>query len=349
MRLWLSCGLITAALACGDADSNASHGQFPPATVETIHVEGVAFSQTLELVGQLAADEAIVVKPETAGIVQAIAFSEGQRVREGETLFTLRNAEQRAALREARAVLALASDELARTEKLSKFEVAAEAELDRARASVDAARARRDLAQVELGRMEIKAPFEGVLGARQVSPGDRVDSDTDLVSLAAVEQLKLEFTLPEVSIGVARMGMPVWIRSVAFPDERFAGEVYFVSPILDPDNRRLELKARVGNEDARLRPGMFVRIELEVEQFAGALMVPESAISFNANGPYVWQVGAESSVEQVPVELGDRQDGLVRVTNGLTPGIEIVSAGAHKLFPGAKVNSAAVDVAAEKP
>ena len=307
------------------------------------------FARTLDLVGQLAADEAIVVRAEVAGIVETVGFSEGQQVQAGDTLFTLRSAEQRAALRAAEAVLALAADELARTEKLSKFEVSAEAELDRARATLDVNRARVDLARVELERMEISAPFDGVLGARRVSPGDRIDSDTELVSLAAVQPLKLEFTLPEASIGIARQGMPVWIESVAFPDQRFRGEVYFVSPTLDPTNRRLELKARAPNEDARLRPGMFVRVELEVEQFAAALMVPESAISFDANGPYVWQVDTDAGVRQVSVELGDRSDGAVRVVRGLSAGVEIVSSGSHKLFEGARIRTPEVDVAAENP
>ena len=131
------------------------------------------------------------------------------------------------------------------------------------------------------------------MGARDVSPGDRVDSDVALVQIDAVDRLQLQFSLPGNAIALAQPGLEVFARVAAYPDERFGGAVYFISPALDTDSRRLGLKAWVPNTDGRLRPGMFARVELEVERTERALLVPESAIANDASGPYVWRLTPE--------------------------------------------------------
>jgi membrane fusion protein (multidrug efflux system) len=105
--------------------------------------------------------------------------------------------------------------------------------------------------------MSIRAPFDGVLGARLVSPGDRVSKNTGLVRIDADKRLRLSFAVPEMAVTAMRVGSPVEIAVTPWPSERFHGEVYFVAPTLDPANRRLLLKAWVPNPDRRLRPGLF--------------------------------------------------------------------------------------------
>jgi membrane fusion protein (multidrug efflux system) len=190
------------------------------------------------------------------------------------------------------------------------------------------------MARINLERTEIRAPFAGAVGARLVSPGDRVDTDTDLVQLDAVDKLRLEFSLPEAIVALARSGLPVAARVAAYPNEVFTGEVYFVSPSLDPYSRRLPLKAWILNEEGRLRPGMFARVEVEVDRVLSALVVPDSAIAYDATGTFVWRVSAEQRAERVPVDLGARQDGHVVVRSGIAAGDVIVISGNLKLFPG---------------
>jgi membrane fusion protein (multidrug efflux system) len=322
------------AVGCGSGDEAAFA---PLAIVEAEPVKARPFAERLELVGQLSARESVVLKPEIAGVIESVAFEEGEAAAADEVLFVLRSDEQRAALREARAQLALAADIFKRTEKLSKVNVSAAAELDRARAEVDAAQANVDLARINLDRTEIRAPFDGALGARRVSPGDRVDTDTELVQFDAVDDLRLEFSLPESAVALASRGLVVSARVAAYPDETFAGEVYFVSPSLDPTSRRLPLKAWIRNEDGRLRPGMFARVELEVDRTQRALVLPDSAIAYDAAGTFVWRVTQEDRAERVPVELGVRQDGHVVVRSGITAGDVVVTSGSLKLFPGIAV------------
>jgi membrane fusion protein (multidrug efflux system) len=303
-------------------------------------VEARSFSDELELVGQLAAEESVEMRPEVAGVVEKIHFREGERVERGAVLFTLRSDAERASLREAAANLALERDVYQRTLELARSQIAAEAELERARSRVEAAQAALERAEVELDRREIRAPFAGALGARQVSPGDRVDPISPLVQIDALDRLKLEFSLPESAVALARPGLAVGVQVAPYPQERFAGEVYFVSPTLDPHTRRLGLKAWVANAEGRLRPGLFASVRLEIERAEGALSVPESAIVFDSAGSFVWRLAAEGKAERVPVELGPRQSGRVVVRRGLEPGDTIVTAGTHKLFPGSPVRVA---------
>ena len=333
--LWAALALAPLlAAGCGpDADSVYE----ATAVVEATRVDPQRFAERLELVGQLTAAESVMIRPEIAGVIASVAFQEGQRVKEGDPLFTLRPGEQRAALREANAQRALALDVFKRTEALSKVNVSALSEHDRAREEVEAAEANVDMARINLERTEIRAPFDGALGARLVSPGDRVDSDSDLVQLDAVQKLRLEFSMPETAVSLARNGLVVAVRVAAYPDEVFSGEVYFVSPSLDPNSRRLPLKAWIPNEAGQLRPGMFARVEVEVDRALDALVVPDSAIAYDAVGTFVWRVDAEQRAERVPVVLGPRQDGQVVVRSGIAAGDVVVTSGNLKLFPGIAV------------
>ena len=329
--LWAALALaLPLAAGCGSGEPEYA----PSAVVEAEPIQPQRFAERLELVGQFTARESVMIRPELAGVVASVAFEEGQRVEKGDLLFTLRSGDQRAALRAADAALALALDVFKRTEALSKVKVSALSELDRARAEVDAAEALVDMARLNLERTEIRAPFAGAVGARLVSPGDRIDTDTDLVQLDAVDKLRLEFSLPEAIVALARSGLPVAVRVAAYPDEVFSGEVYFVSPSLDPYTRRLPLKAWILNEAGRLRPGMFARVEVEVDRALSALVVPDSAIAYDATGTFVWRVSAEQRAERVPVELGARRDGHVVVRKGVVAGDVIVTSGNLKLFPG---------------
>lgn len=328
--------------ACGSpAKSAHSNGGPPPVNVEVATVEAASISEIVDLVGQFEAEESVVLKPEISGVVDEVFFLEGDRVPAGEPLFHLRDGEERARLRETTAELTLAEDEYKRTKALAEKQTVSASELDRATATAESARARRDLAEVALERMVIRAPFDGVLGARHVSPGDRVSKSTELVRIDALDRLRLLFSVPEIGVNAMRVGSPVAVAVAPYPDERFAGEVYFVAPTLDPTSRRLLLKAWVANADHRLRPGLFANITLEVARRDHTLVIPESALAYDADGPFVWRAGAGDAAERVPVRIGIRERGRVEVTAGLAAGDRIVAAGTHKVAPGAVLKAVA--------
>jgi membrane fusion protein (multidrug efflux system) len=183
--------------------------------------------------------------------VQEVFFEDGDRVRTGQVPLQMRDGGRPSARSGGGADAT--EDEYARTTLAAKTPVGGRA---RSRRTAEAARARRDLAEVELDRMTIRAPFDGVLGAREVSPGDRVSKSTALIRIDAVDRLRLRFSVPELAVTAMRVGSPVVVSVAPFPGEHFAGQVYFVAPTLDPASRRLQLKG-VANGDRRLRPGLF--------------------------------------------------------------------------------------------
>lgn len=346
-RLGVLVGLLGLLSVGCDSDALDTPNGPPASVVETIRVESRLFSERIEIVGQLAAAESVVIRPEIAGVVASVEFEEGQHVRAGDVLFVLHADEQRAILRQAQASRVLADDVFDRTEALSKVQVSAASDLTRAKAGVASAKAEVDLARVDVARTQIRAPFDGALGARHVSPGDWVDSDVELVQIDAIDRLQLQFSLPEQQIALAQPGLEVTARVAAYSEERFAGEVYFISPSLDPLSRRLALKAWVANGDGRLRPGMFARVELEVDRTEHAIVLPESSIAYDTSGPFVWRVTSENLAERVGVELGPRRKGEVVVRDGIDVGDTIVTTGTHKVFAGGGIEMRTPDVAAE--
>ena len=208
-------------------------------------------------------------------------------------------------------------------------------ELERVTRELDVARAEVERERVRLEKTRIRAPFAGRLGARKVSPGNRVDSGTLLVELHATERLRLAFAMPERFAPLAHVAVPLEVAVAAYPDEWFAGEVYFVDPTVDAASRQLLLKGWVPNAQARLWPGQFARVRIEVARRDDALAVPDSALVYDGQAAFVWRVAGERKAERVAVETGLRQEGRIEIRKGVVSGDEIVVAGTNKVFPGA--------------
>jgi membrane fusion protein (multidrug efflux system) len=340
---------LVAFAACEGSQGSQRPGAPPPVMVEVDAVRKESITDVVELVGQLEAEEAVMIKSETEGTIASIEFVEGARVAGGALLFRLRDDEQKARLRETQAGLTMAQHDYERAKTLHKQQTISLAELDRAQSTWLQKQAEHDLADVMLERTEVRAPFDGILGARLVSPGDRVDRETDLVSIESVDRLRLVFSVPEIGVAVARPGISVSVRVSPLPNESFPGEVYFVAPSLDARTRRLLLKAWVPNAEGKLRPGLFANIRVQLAQREGVLTVPEAAVAYDTRGPYVWRLSQDDVAERVPVEIGIRQRGRAEiVASDLNENDRIVSAGTHKVFPGAtirKVETAAAPTA----
>ena len=340
--------LVVLCAACGEQAGSAGQPSGPPPmVVEAVTVAPETIRDEIDLVGQLESDESVVIMPERAGIIDTVEFVEGQEVKREMLLFRLRDDEERARVAEAEAQLALAEQNFRRAHALKGENVLSVAELERATSERDVARAHLDVAAVALDRTEIRAPFDGVLGRRMVSPGDRVTPErfgggegTGLVQIDAVANLKLIFTVPEIAVPAVRRDMPFVVSVAPFPGESFPGQVYFMAPALDPQNRRLVLKGRVPNPDRRLMPGMFANIRVEAAKYENALVVPESALVHEGEGVFVWRLDEAGAAQHVAVETGVRIGGRIQITSGLRPGDRVVTAGTHKLSPGAPIRVA---------
>lgn len=350
--LALALALVCACGAQDPAGPGASggpggHGPRPPA-VEVVTLQPESFRQRAGLLGELRAVESVVVKPEIAGVIEEIGFVEGERVAMGSVLFQLRDDEQTARLNESAAQRALAEDEFGRTRRLASRNVAAEIQLERDRAEVAVARAREERYRAELERTRIRAPFDGRVGARMVSPGARVTPEDPLVRIDAMDPMELVFTIPEAALPLARMGAEFELEVASYPGRKFPGAISFVAPTVESANRRILIKGRVPNPEHVLLPGMFATVDAELGE-REAFLVPEEAIVTDPEGFFVWRIGADDGAERVPVEVGSRQGPRVEVKAALEPGDRIVSAGTHKVREGEKVTPVASTAAPAAP
>jgi membrane fusion protein, multidrug efflux system len=331
--------LLLAALCLGACKRGAGPGGFsmPPPVVEVVTITPETVRDTVTLVGQLDSEHSVELRPEIDGVVESIDFVEGQSVKRGDVLVSLRDAEQRARAREARARAKLAGELFARIQQLSAKEVSAKVEFDKASAELEVARAEAELRDVELAKTKVLAPFDGVVGVRLVSPGERVRRSTKLVRIDALDRLQLVFAVPEIGVPFVRRGMPVTITVKPFPELRFAGEVFFVSPTLDATTRRLTLKAWVPNPDRKLQPGLFANLEVQLAERPNAIVVPDAALLVDQGGSFVWRIGEDGKARRVPVEVGLRKASRVELTGALSAGDRIVSAGTQKVTEGGLV------------
>lgn len=328
--------------AGGKAKPVAAGGeQAAPVVVET-HVVGVrALADDVAAVGSLVSNESVVLRPEVSGRISAIRFRDGEPVRRGEVLIEFDAAVQRAELQQARAGLTLAESDFRRTQDLFARGFVSRSSLDNARAQLEVARAGVALAQAKLERMQIRAPFAGVVGIRSVSPGDFVKDGEAMINLEDIATLKVDFRLPELYLDRVRPGQAVELASDAFPGEIFAATVEAIDPLVDAQGRALRLRASLANPDMRLRPGVFARVRLVLAERADAVVVPEAAlVPAPGDTRFVYRV-AGGKAQRVEVKTGARRDAMVEIVDGLEAGAVVVTAGQLKLRDGAPVKLAA--------
>ncbi|MCC6766643.1 MAG: efflux RND transporter periplasmic adaptor subunit [Deltaproteobacteria bacterium] len=335
-------GLLLALSGCSRSGETAPAGP-PPPVVEVVTVTPRALANEADLLGQLNAVQQVTVRSEVSGIVAAIEFREGEAVHRGQLLFRLRDDEQVARRHEAETALRLADANHRRMQDLSHDGIVAPSQLDDATAQLEAARARLEVARVAVDRTRITAPFDGYAGHRLVSLGARIEPENDLVTVESIADLELAFQLPELAMPLARVGVPVDIRVAPYPDRVFSGAISFVAPSLNPQNRRLLVKARIPNPDLTLRPGLFATVEARLGTRENVLAVPDSAVVYGSTGAFVWRIDAAQKAVPVDVALGLRRHGIVEVTSGLRAGDVVVVAGTNKLAPGIGVEAVAAD------
>jgi len=288
-------------------------------------------------VGTLRADESVVIRPEIAGRIAEIRFDEGQSVKKGALLATLDSSEVRAQLASAQAQATLDAQRLERAEDLHKKNFISRQALDEAHSNNARSQASRAEAQAKVAKSEIRAPFSGVAGLRQVSQGAYVAAGTDIARLEKIDQLKLDFRVPEIYLARLKTSQQVKVQVDAYADESFSGTIYAIEPALDEATRTVLIRARVANADQKLRPGMFGRVQLQLAVREKAVWVPEQAIVPKGQDAFVFRV-ADGKVELVKVQTGARKVGEVEIRNGVAAGDLIVTEGTQRIGPGSPVS-----------
>lgn len=310
----------------------------PSVAVRVSKVERVALPLELAALGTLRSEESVVIRPETAGRIVSIAFQEGRRVERGAVLVYLDDSIQLADLEQARAGLALSQASYARATELRAEGFISHRTKEEAENALEVARSAVAQAQARLARTRVHAPFSGTLGLRSVSIGDYVKEGQEIVSLEAIDSMKVDFQLPEVYSPRVKVGQALRVTVDAVEGESFEGRVSAVSPLFDRNTRSVVVRASVVNRAGQLRSGMFARVSLPMAQAQDSLVIPESALIPESGGQYVSKVDNGRAV-RVAVEIGRRHLGNVEVLHGLSDGDTVVTQGQFKLKEGSAVRS----------
>lgn len=320
-------------------------GGMPAMQVVVVEAKAQPVTESLSLIGSIAANEMVEIKPETEGIVQEILFDEGKAVEKGQLLIRLDDTKLGASVAEAESNFKLSTANFERAKILIKDKMISPQEFDQASATFDLNRATLELKKRQLRDARIVAPFAGVTGARHVSPGQVITKDTELTTLVDLDPVKVEVNVPERYLQQLKIGQALEFSVAAFPGEKFRGDVYFISPQINENLRTALVKARIPNADYKLRGGMFASLDLTLQVRDSAIVIPEPAIMSNGDNFSVFVVDAESKAQVRPVQVGIRLAGRAEILKGLNAGEKVVVEGVQKLGPGSPVKLAPPEAA----
>lgn len=317
------------------AQSGADKAGSKPIPVKVYTVTAAAGRTQIAAVGTLSADESVVIRPEQVGRIVALDFTEGAAVAKGRALVRLDDTEYQARLRQAEAEARLLEERLTRAESLFARQFVSEQAVIDARQNLLMAKARIDEAKALLAKTVLRAPFNGVIGIRQVSPGAYVKEGQDIVSLSKLDRLKLDMRVPEIHLGALRQAGEISVSVDAWPDRRFPARIQVIDPTVDTASRTLLVRALVNNRGGELKPGMFARVSVALGPQT-SVRVPEEAVVAKPGQFFVYRVEA-GKARPVTIAPGRREPGWVEVVKGLRAGDTIITEGQLRLKPGAAV------------
>lgn len=337
--------------------------ELPAPVVQVMEVRNSTISQTFTLIGQLDSPQNVDVRARVEAYVEEIAFTEGRKVKQGDLLFRLdrlpyveKLAGAKAALAEATVAQRKYEVDVARLKPLvanggvSKQDMDnAQASLDASIASVESAKARVETAQLDLGYCDVKAPIDGLIGAKEVSVGDLVGKGqpTLLATMSSLDPMWFYCNISEADyirtktrseeLGKDLGTLPLTLILPGGKEHEHKGRIVFFDRAVNVKTGTMRMRVEFPNPTELLRPGMFTRARIEGGAREG-IMIPERAVSELQGKTFVWLVDAEQKVHQRPVRLGESVGSEVTVIEGLVPGERIIVEGVQKVRDGAKVN-----------
>lgn len=315
--------------------------------VRAYRVVPAKLTERLSTTGTVRANEEVEIVSEISGKISSIHFDEGSRVAAGQLLLKIDDSELLAERQRALYRVDLAKLDEARQERLFEQGVISRESYDAALGGLNVLRAELQLIEAQLLKTEIRAPFDGVIGLRWVSPGSYLSSQTRIASLSDLDPVKLDFSVPEKYSGLMKAGDRVEF-AVEGSDETFHGTIYAIEPSVDALTRSLRVRARCPNSDGALVPGTFANVDLVLRSVADALTVPSIAVIPELGGKKVYVVEDGAAIPR-PVETGIRSDTEVQITSGLQEGDLVITTGLLQLQPGIEVEIAGTEPDAGSP
>ena len=303
----------------------------------------------IEALGTLRANESIRLTSNVTKTVTNINFDDGQRVKKGQVLVEMTNAEERALLDEARFNMEEARKQMERVRSLVETRAASQSLLDQRMREYESAHARYLAIDARLQDLHLDAPFSGVVGLRNISVGALVSPGDSITTINDDSRMKLDFTVPAIYLRSLQVDLPIMARSRALGDKVFEGKIYSIDNQIDPVTRAITVRALLPNDDRELKQGMLMSINLYANK-REALVISEAALVPLGSDNFVFVVqpqGETLTVERRQVTIGQRLRGFVEILNGLEADEKVVTHGLQKIRAGTLINITAEETGEE--
>lgn len=298
--------------------STITHAQSAPSVIGTRAIM-TTWSDPLEALGTLSADESVTLSATVTDIVSAINFQDGEQVDEGQLLIQLEDAEEQALLRASQALREERRNASGRVAQLQQRNLAARADVEDSQSRLRQADADIQAIEAQLANYQLKAPFSGRVGFRNISIGTLVTPGMDLVTLDKLDVMKLDFSVPEMFLGRLSTGSMLNATTAAFPEDTFSGEIATIGTRVDPVTRSVNVRALLVNADGRLRPGMLMEVNVQ-QRVRDTIVIPEAAIEPSGDRHFVMLIEQRDGTTRLArreLTIGERRNGEVEVLEGL--------------------------------
>ncbi len=332
----LSCSLL---LGIASAGLHAQDKAPKAVPVIVSELKQTLFADEIEALGTLRANESVDITSPVTEIVTEVTFEDSETVSKGDVLIKMDTSEEQAELIEQRA---LVKDAQARVDRLSPLKAqgaASVSDYDEAKRTLDAAEARLKAIQSRIDQRVITAPFDGVLGLRNISVGGLVQPGDMITTIDDVSMMKLDISVPELFLASLTAGVEIEARTAALPDRVFKGKLASVDSRIDPVTRSIRARAFIPNHDQQLKPGLLMTVDLQKNPRM-ALLIPEEAIISDANKHFVFVIAEKEGGQQAiktEVVIGARRLGQAEVIKGLFEGEKVVTHGIIRIRDGSIV------------
>ncbi|MEG8946709.1 efflux RND transporter periplasmic adaptor subunit [Rosettibacter firmus] len=322
-------------------NSPQSNPRSQPLVVKGIIIKEGYLQNKIFSNGTLMSNEEVELRTEIAGKITQILFEEGKYVKKGELLLKINDAELQATLKKNKSRETLARDKEYRYKQLLEKNLTSQQDYDVALGELNSVLADIEYTQAQIEKTEIRAPFDGIIGLRSVSVGSYISPQTRIATLQSINPMKVDFAVPQKYFGLIKPGKTVYIK-ISSTGKTYTGKVYAVEPKIDPNTRSVQVRAIVPNEKGELTPGAYVEIEIVLEEFNNAILVPSETIVPDIEGEKVFVYRNGKAVPQI-VSTGIRTEKEVQILGGLNIGDTLIVSGIIQIKPNAPVRLSSVN------
>jgi membrane fusion protein (multidrug efflux system) len=324
--------IILPKVISSEKEGNAGHNP------GKMNVEILAYEKlgnSVYTTGTILANEEVELRSEISGKVVQILFKEGAYVNKGDLLIKINDADLQAQLRKAASNIKLIEDRESRQHQLAEKQMISKEDYESTLNELEAGKAEYDLVKALIDKTEIKAPFNGVVGLREVSEGSFVNTSTVIARLQNLSNLKVDFAIPQKYTPLVKIGDEL-VFKMSGNDFKYKAKVYAIEPKIDPSTRTLRLRAICTSNYKDLYPGAFANVELNLKETEQAILVPTVAVVPELKGQsvYLYKGGL---VNPQKVEIGLREEQRVQILSGLAEGDTVITSGILQMRPGVKV------------